>query len=333
MTGKIGFIFLYIFFPLILTAQQNATMATVIATKLNLRANPSLTAPVVGQLRFGEKVRHIHQASQTQQIVEYEGVKGYWMKVIYREKEAFAFSGYLSFHSLIKENPATGINTDFRIMSASGGCGDIAYRPDWHWYGIFQTEKGDSLLEVDIEIYADASSDKEHEVKISMNRHQAYLLIGSKTPLQECYLGNILANKDGNFPSPLGFLYPGQRRDVWVSSQSGHSLTKTLYATGAVHTIGYCPEFENYQLFLCEDKKGKIPHDSCQELMQEFSFTGECNMVSPDWHGDLDGDQELDLIFLAASNSGAEYSLFLSSAAKNGEQVKKVAIFSIDNCY
>ena len=98
----------------------------------------------------------------------------------------------------------------------------------------------------------------------------------------------------------------------------------TAYGEGEVGPNGFT-SLENYSLEL---SKGQLS----QELLAYSATNGAIPTLL--WAGDLDGDNQLDLVINATPHyviSSAPI-LFLSSMAKDGNLVQKVAIFIATGC-
>ncbi len=114
------------------------------------------------------------------------------------------------------------------------------------------------------------------------------------------------------------FLYPGQVGDL----RSDDNISYTLKAIGEAVDQGPSQvAIKNYKLIL----SGSSLRQVSQTLI---GWTRGIDGTTPGviWAGDLDRDGKLDLFMDTARHyAGVEYSLFLSSAAKEGEFVGKVA--------
>ena len=117
-------------------------------------------------------------------------------------------------------------------------------------------------------------------------------------------------------------LSPGKSLNLKLGSQNEYHLT--AYGEGDVGPNGFT-SLENYSLEL---SKGQFS----QELLAYDSTNGAVPSLL--WLGDLDGDDQLDLLINATPHY-AVYSapmLFLSSMVKGGNLVQKVAVFIATGC-
>ena len=117
-------------------------------------------------------------------------------------------------------------------------------------------------------------------------------------------------------------LSPGKSLDLRLDNENEYHLT--TYGEGDIGPNGFT-SLENYSIELSQ---GQLS----QELLAYSSTNGAIPTLL--WTGDLDGDGQLDLLINATPHY-AIYSapmLFLSSMAKDGNLVQKVAIFVATGC-
>ena len=117
-------------------------------------------------------------------------------------------------------------------------------------------------------------------------------------------------------------LSPGKSLDLGLDGKNEYYLT--AYGEGDIGPNGFT-SLENYSLELSRG------HFS-QELLAYDSTNGAVPSLL--WAGDLDGDNQLDLLINATPHY-AVYSapmLFLSSMAKDSDLVQKVAVFVATGC-
>ena len=117
-------------------------------------------------------------------------------------------------------------------------------------------------------------------------------------------------------------LSPGKSLNLRLDGKNEYHLT--VYGERNIGSNGFT-SLENYNLEL---SKGQLS----QELLAYSSTNGAIPTLL--WAGDLDGDSQLDLLINATPHY-AVYSapvLLLSSMAKDGNLVQKVAIFVATGC-
>ena len=116
---------------------------------------------------------------------------------------------------------------------------------------------------------------------------------------------------------------PGKSLNLGLDGDENESYL-TAYGEGDVGPNGFT-SLENYSLEL---SKGQVS----QELLA-YSSTNDA-IPTLLWAGDLDGDNRLDLVINATPHYAVSSAptLFLSSMAKDGNLVQKVAIFIATGC-
>ncbi len=65
----------------------------VLASSLNMRTSPSIKAKVIRSIPYGARVRVL---SKTRNRYLSNGIKGYWVEVLYKNKVGYIFDGYLT---------------------------------------------------------------------------------------------------------------------------------------------------------------------------------------------------------------------------------------------
>lgn len=191
------------------------------------------------------------------------------------------------------------------------------------WWGIFPEERGFTLqpAPVTVTIEYDAVMDVEGEktgrgVTVPQNSKPVFLIKGLPNPTE-----GPLASAE--LPDNLHFLYPGQQLNL--SLVKGKQVeNRSLIAMGSVraHTVWGAIYFHDYHFLLVA---GRQPDYTTQELghIKPFVLDGVPKLI---WAGDVDRDGELDLLLDVTWHYNlSHYALYLSSAAKEGELVAKVA--------
>ncbi len=214
----------------------------------------------------------------------------------------------------------TGLHHGDEVTAESG--------PDW--WGIFPEGDGFTLQSapVTITIVEDGLVDDKGEatgklVKVPQEAKPILLVRG----IGELKEGRIWAVNTESLPR---MLYPGQ---IEVIRLDDHPNRNTLYlaALGEVRDEADCREVGifNYQI--------KIFNDSDQNRKRQVVLTipelqadATPRLV---WAGDLDRDGKLDLLFDATYHYNVSLLvLYLSSAAKEGELVGRVAEWKTTGC-
>ncbi len=65
----------------------------VLASSLNMRNSPSIKAKIIRSIPYGARVRVL---SKTRNRYLSNGIKGYWVEVLYKNKAGYIFDGYLT---------------------------------------------------------------------------------------------------------------------------------------------------------------------------------------------------------------------------------------------
>ncbi len=78
-------------FPI--SAYKSAKRLYVLASNLNMRDKPSIKGKVIGLIPYGSKIVILRKTNQTYKS---EGIKGFWVKIRYRQKSGYVFDGYMS---------------------------------------------------------------------------------------------------------------------------------------------------------------------------------------------------------------------------------------------
>ncbi len=288
---------------------------------LYLRSEPNTESQSLCSVPYWAKISvcWVNQGDDT-----INNVYGNWRMVEYQNIRGYMFDGFLVFTDSIYEN-----TKDFRFFLEGDRCALPNYDPYLYWYGIYKTEIGDSLIKVDITIRKPQINEGLDfdwaiifETNLS-NKRKSKLLIGSKVPLKEKLLNNKSLEESN-------FLFPGQEFSLW----GGKNETKLfdyldLTAIGNVSNNIYGPQFDSYGLQLVQ----KYNNYKYQDISEFFNFIGNMPcLLNLFWFGDIDADQQVDLIFLSCGNAMTKFTLLLSSISKNNQFVGKADEWIDGNC-
>ncbi len=282
---------------------------------LEIKSEPNDTSKTLLKLPYWTKVDACMAIERRDTI---NGTFGTWIKVKYGTISGFMFNGFLVRTYEEYEKPK-----DIRLMSEGELCSFPNFDPTLNWYGLYKTESGDSLINVEIEISKESLDQRSDwgrgTIFIKTNiseRIVAWLLIGSKQPLTEKIVSynNIGMN-------PL-FLFPGQSQSIGIYLSTYRTTNNIdLNAIGTVSDFKNEPVYENYQLRLTDNRNNY--------KTQNISKDKEDQLV---WYGDLDNDKKPDFILQAYYNNSSKTTLFLSSTAKNEDIVEEVDNWSCGYC-
>ena len=219
-------------------------------------------------------------------------------------------------------------NAGYSLVIEGDQCCPTLLDSTLYWYGIYETLEGDSLIKVKLSYIKGSRDGKSRFDQIltdQSRKRSSKFLIGSKMELK-----NRLLNRETmyKFKNDL-YLYPGQKTNVCTSLGPGIAGNcVALIATGNVKSVSYCPEIENYKLFLADNRS----YEFLQDITIEMYSRSECGMIGLSWYGDIDGDQLADMIFVSSNNNEGVHCLFITSCAGEGHRVKKVATVLTCSC-
>jgi len=223
-------------------------------------------------------------------------------------------------HCIIAEDTVqiltTGLHHGDEVTAESG--------PDW--WGIFPEGDGFTLQQapVTITIEHDAIVDEEGQatgklVKVPQEA-KPVLLVRGIAGLKE---GRIDAVRTESLPR---MLYPGQTGTLTLDGRKeGPCLSLTALGEARGESEYREVGLYNYQIKIYCDGKRQV-----LETIPELKEEADPRLV---WAGDLDRDGKIDLLFDATPHYNVTHLiLYLSSSAKEGELVGKVAEWKTTGC-
>ncbi|MCV9388884.1 SH3 domain-containing protein [Reichenbachiella ulvae] len=282
---------------------------------INLRDQPSLEGKKIAVIPFWEPVAICTINAKEATI---DGVWGSWVKARYKQMEGYVFDPYLA-----KSEVFAGDDPDYRLSLEHDGCGRTDFDPTLNWYGIY--EEGEQYILKSVEINMERDSQSEGIPMHTNLPQESVFLIASKTPLQTNQsLGKI--NPQSETCMGCGRLYPGQTRRIFLQKEKGIISHKTLNAIGTVNSIvceeyTHCLDIENYQLRCSELNYDQSSHQNLSPII----YQGKNSLAELVWYGDLNSDNELDLIFVVYRMEGGHYTLLMSDSNVS-KQLKRVAM-------
>lgn len=216
---------------------------------------------------------------------------------------------------------ASPVESEIQLLQVGAFHGDeVSAESGEVWLGLYATSDGYVLIPstITVESVYDPLIDNTGEktgkmVSVEGEPHPLFLIKGLDTPKRE-FIKTLTAEQT--------ILSPGKSLDLGLDARNEYHLT--VYGEGDIGPNGFT-SLENYSVEL---SKGPLS----QELLAYSSTTGAIPTLI--WAGDLDGDDQLDFV-IDATPHYAVYSapmLFLSSMAKGGNLVQKVAIFIATGC-
>ena len=189
------------------------------------------------------------------------------------------------------------------------------------WLGLYLTPNGYTLIPSTITVetvydpFVDNAGEKTGKMVLVERQTRPLFLIKGLDTLKGESIQTLSAEQT--------ILTPGKSLDLGFNGKNEYHLM--AYGEGDIGPNGFT-SLENYSLELSQEGQ------SSQELLTYDSTNGAVPSLL--WAGDLDGDGQLDLLINATPHYTV-YSapvLFLSSMAKDGNLVQKVAIFVATGC-
>ena len=216
---------------------------------------------------------------------------------------------------------ASPIAAKIQLLQVGAFHGDeVSAKSGEIWLGLYSTPEGHSLIPSTIVVetiydpVVDSPGEKTGKVVTVDEQARPLFLIKGLETYQNTSIKTLSAEQS--------ILSPGKSLDLRLSSQNEYHLM--VYGEGDIGPNGFTA-LNNYSLEL---SKGQFS----QEILTYDSTNGAIPSLL--WAGDLDGDNQLDLLINATPHYTV-YSapmLFLSSMAKDGNLVQKVAMFIATGC-
>ncbi len=289
---------------------------TVVAVSgLKMRSRPSLKGKVISKIPFGETIdiidtkHHGHDTLASNYKVYFSNdefyepiLSGFWVKTRYEGEEGYVFNAFL-YYDYDKSAPT--FNKKTALLFEGSSCYDnLHYRPDWHWYGIFEKEGIQYLEKVKLDLLVE-ESEFEGLLTITTDKEQASLfIIGSPRPLKERRLF---------FSEYLG---------TGTTIYRGGEMTEQVLKDAALEIRDQ--EGEDYPLIVAIGSQGEQ-----QILNPEEPYLNYSTKIQ--WFGDLDGDGKMDYL-IEFGDKTSRNVLFLSTKAGAGQLVAPVGAYFSGYC-
>ena len=219
------------------------------------------------------------------------------------------------------QSAASPVESEIQLLQVGAFHGDeVSAESGEVWLGLYSTPDGYVLVpsRITVETVYDPFVDNAGEetgkiVSVEGQTRPLFLIKGLDAPETE----SIKTLSDGQT-----ILSPGKSLNLRLGDENESYLT--VYGEGDVGPNGFT-SLENYSLEL---SNGQLS----QELLAYRSTNGAIPTLL--WAGDLDGDNKLDLVINATPHYTVSSApiLFLSSMARDGSLVQKVAIFIATGC-
>lgn len=304
-----------------LHAQYLPKQLFVVATSLQLRAEPGLKSNVLASMSNGEPVELIEdKADQESSLYDrIGGIQGRWLKIRYKGKTGFAFSPYLApRYSLFYEHS------------------HAEYLPKVnHWYGIYKKKNGEEeIREIKVSQCRIPENDveEEHQYLCTDQRDTSLFVIATNEVIRPGYAGVFSQRYADNSGISLE-MRPGT--ECWLFWKlKGNTIDGQhfqLYGTGTYSMQSAGLQLTNYKVMVAQRQSPGSEFRVLQDLTPFFSYID--SYVKVVWVGDLDRDDKPDLILQACSTQSCTQYLFLSSEAGEQELLRCITSYSwYDEC-
>jgi hypothetical protein len=285
---------------------------------LSIRSQPNLKSKKLGVVPFGKKVNIEDSQNYGWDTIgtydyiwggQTEGdysITGHWVKARYKNIRGYVFSAYLYYahYSEYESGLLKSLNKDFALFYPGMNCyANINFEPNMNWYGLYQEKEKYYLKKTNIGFFRIYSDMLDFGITTSDNKNLLFI-IGSKKPLKE---------KSTTVPEWGINGYP-----LFQQEKSEGFVALEKYGI-AVKEDG---PYGGFSISLNMDSKTQLLNSKEMEISQVMSIQ---------WVGDLDGDDQLDYIIHYGEKSG-QTILYLSSEAEEGEIVKPVAAYFSGYC-
>ncbi|MYE88238.1 hypothetical protein F4X33_04500 [Candidatus Poribacteria bacterium] len=219
------------------------------------------------------------------------------------------------------QSEASSVESEIQLLQVGAFHGnEVSAESGEVWLGLYSTPDGHALIpsRITVETVYDPFVDSAGEqtgklVSVEEQTHPMFLIKGLNISEGES-IKTLSAEQT--------ILSPGKSLNLKLDDENESYVT--AYGEGEVGPNGFTL-LENYSLELSD---GQLS----QELLAYSSTNGAIPTLL--WAGDLDGDNKLDLVINATPHYTISSApiLFLSSMAKGGNLVQKVAIFIATGC-
>ena len=219
------------------------------------------------------------------------------------------------------QSAASPAESEIQLLQVGAFHGDeVSAESGEVWLGLYSMPDGYALIPSRITVetvydpFVDNAGEKTGKVVSVEGQAHPLFLIKGLNPSERESITTLSAEET--------ILSPGKSLNLGLDGKNESYLT--AYGEGDVGPNGFT-SLENYSLEL---SKGRLS----QELLAYSSTNGAIPTLL--WAGDLDGDNQLDLVINATPHYAISSApmLFLSSMVKGSNLVQKVAIFIATGC-
>ncbi len=289
----------------------------VTANALNLRETPDVNGRKVATLPRGTVVQYLEAYKDNEYVqadtLDPKSAYGAWLKVRYRNQTGYAFSAYLTGTYVLEYEDDIVENI-----------------PSMQWYAVYARDSfADELRRImpRIEEQYNEMYGMKVQVLKTNQKETSKFIVGVLSPLTTGYCGS-LGSLDMNMMFMTPYLGPGSQLAIYPGNDQNDTLSKPTYglaATGCARFQGNDVRVSDFQLTLLDYGTEPMFRQNLTPWVQ-VAYPEATPSVQLLWFGDLDRDNKPDAIIQDCPYEiGCRASLFLSSKARPGERLRKVA--------
>ena len=281
---------------------------------LNMRSEPSKNSKKITNIPFGSTIKYVsHKSFNVDSIYvshtdepEKQLVLGNWVKIEYKKIKGYVLDIYLNYKPNSKGRFDEHFDNEFILLYPGCGCdSENLHNPkDWSWFGYFENgEEEYNIEKIDISYYRTRLYTCDLIISASKNDNLSFI-IGSKK-------GRLSKEE----------IVRGKRIILYNYGQ-GNPIKKSDLENASVELIENIDAkiWKPSELYLIDGKKRQLLNKPEYDNPLEIKFVG-----------DLDGDLKYDYI-IQYGDKGSIILLYLTSKAKTGNLIEKVALFFASYC-
>lgn len=289
----------------------------VTSSALNVRDIPDINGKKIATLPRGTVVKYLEAYKDNEYVqadtLDPNSAYGAWLKIRSGNLTGYAFSPYLTGTYVLEYEDNIVENI-----------------PPMQWYAMYARDSfADELRRIVPRLEEQYNELYGQKVKVLKTNQKdvSKFIIGVLSPLTPGYSGS-LGSLDMDVAYMTTFLGPGSQLAIYPGNDNNDTLIKPTYglaATGCARFNDTYVEISDYKLTLL---------DYAVEPMFRQDLTPWVKPALPEissnvqllWFGDVDRDNKPDAIIQDCPyEAGCRASLFLSSKARPGERLRKVA--------
>lgn len=289
----------------------------VTASILNMRETPDVNGKKIAALPRGTQVQYLEAYKNNEYVqadtLDPNSAYGAWLKIRYKNQTGYAFSTYLTGTYVLEYE-------DDLVESI----------PAMQWYGVYARDSfADEMRRVVPRVEEQYNEMYDAKVKVLKTNQKdiSKFIVGVLSPLTPGYCGS-LGSLDMNMMFMTPYLGPGNQLAIYPGNDQNDTLSKPTYGLAATG----CARFQENNVVISDYKLTLLDYATEPMFRQDLTpwVKTEYPEATPNvqllWFGDLDRDNKPDAIIQDCPYEiGCRASLYLSSKAKPGERLHKVA--------